>query len=256
MQGFSGVGLVTSYTRMAGGLQGIGTRWGNCPKYDLAASPNAVERASSMETTRSPLRRMVQATQMAFTVVTDEFNKHNVARACQARIDEVAADAGTTLNVTHDTGALVGSVLAVKDKNVNTVVITDSTGSPKTLVLGTNYTYDTFSGEAVLTDLTTGGPYVQPFKTAYKKGAVTVISGLAVSSPELWFSLAGTNADNGQRFHQDTYRVRLDPASLFAYLNADYNDFELKGSALLDTTKQVSDVGGQIYRLALPSTHE
>lgn len=256
MQGFSGVGLVTSFTRTPSGLQGIGTRWGNCPKYDLAVTPNAVERNSSMEVSRSPLRRMVQATQLAFTVVTDEFNKHNVARACQGRIDEVAADAVTTINVTHETGAVVGSVLAVKDKNVTDVVLTDSTGSPKTLVLGTNYTYDAFSGEAVITDLTAGGPWVQPFKTAYKKGAVTVISGLAIAAPELWFSLSGTNADNGLRVHQDTYRVRLDPASLFSYLNNDYNDFELKGSALIDSTKQVSDVGGQIYRLALPSTHE
>jgi hypothetical protein len=255
-QGFSGVGLITSHKRTTAGAKGIGTFWGNCPRYEIQMTPQAVERNSSMDVARSPLRRMTQATQAAVTIVTDEFNKKNVARATQGRIDEVADDPVTTVNKTHPTGAVVGDVLATDDLNINSLVVTDSSGSPKTLTLGVNYTADLFSGHVTLLDLTTGGPYVQPFKTANKKGAVSVISGLAVAAEELWIAFSGTNADNGLRCHQDTYRVRLDPASVLQFINSEYQDFELKGTALLDSTKLANSVGGQIFRIGLPSTHE
>jgi len=255
-QGFSGVGLVSSHARTSGGGKGIGTFWGNCPKFELAPTPNAVERNSSMEVSRAPLRRMVQATSLQVTIVTDEFNKKNVARFVQGRIDEVAANTVDTINHTFPSGAAVGDILAVPHHNITDLVVTDSTGTPLTLALGTNYDVDAFSGHITLKDLTAGGPYVQPFKAAYKQGAVTVIAGLAVPAQEYWIAMSGINVDSGQRGHVDVYRVRLDPARLLAYINSEYNDFELVGSALVDTTKTAAQVGGQIFRWVLPSTHE
>lgn len=253
--GFSGVGKIGAFTRTAAGAKGLGFMLGNCPKFEVGATPNSVERNSSMEPTRSPLRRMTQATAMAVTLATDEFNKKNVELVTQGRVDEVAAEAVTTITKVLPTGAVVGSVLAADDLNVTDVVIEDSTGSPKTLTLNVNYTLDAFSGQAELVDVTTGGPFVQPFKFKHKKGAVTVVAGMAVGARELWLSAALTNVDDLSRGHVDVYRVRLDPASVIAYINSDYNDFELKGSALVDTTKLASAVGGQIYRWGLPSTH-
>ena len=197
-QGFSGVGLISSHAR-TGGVKGIGYHWGNCPKFELAPTPNAIERNSSMETSRSPLRRMTQTTALAVTIATDEFNKKNVALATQGRVDEVVADAVTTINKTFATGAVVGDILPADHLNITDAVVTDSTGSPKTLVLNVNYTLDAFSGHVSLIDVTTGGPYVQPFKLAHKKGAVSIVSGLAVAAPELWIAGALTNVDDGQR---------------------------------------------------------
>lgn len=253
--GFSGVGKVGAFTRTALGAKGLGYMLGNCPKFEVGATPNAVERNSSMEPTRSPLRRMTQSTALAVTLATDEFNKKNVALVTQGRVDEVVADAVTTITKTCPTGAVVGSVLATDDLNITDVVVEDSTGSPKTLTLNVNYTLDAFSGQVELIDLTTGGVFVQPFKVKYKKGAVSVVAGLAVGSQELWLSAALTNVDDLARSHVDVYRVRLDPASVIAYINSDYSDFELKGTALVDTTKTAAGVGGQIYRWGLPSTH-
>lgn len=255
-QGFSGVGLTSQHTRTAGGLKGIGYDWGNCPKLEISFTPTSVERNESMTTTRSPLRRMTKATQAAITIATDEFNKKNFANANAGRVDEVAADTVTTINHTWPTGAIVGDVLAVPQTNINTQVITDSSGSPKTLVAGTHYEVDLFAGRIKLLDLTTGGPYVQPFKSAHKQGAVTVIAGLAIATTEVWISLAGTNADNGQRGVLDCYRVRLDPAKVFQFINEDYADMELSGSVLLDSTKQAAAVGGQFFKFSLPSTHD
>lgn len=255
-QGAQFVGLVTSHKRTSGGGKGIGRFWGNCPKLSMAFNPNTIERNESMTTSRAPLRRSTRSTEATITLVTDEFNKKNFADSTSGRIDEVAADAATTINVIFPTGALVGDVLAVPQTNINTQVITDSTGAPKTLVLGTNYTQDLFTGHITLIDLSTGGPYVQPFKSAHKQGAVTVIAGLAIASTEIWVCLAGTNADNGERGVLDTYRVRLDPSKVFEFINSDYNDMEIGGAALLDLTKTASAIGGQIFKFSLPATHE
>jgi hypothetical protein len=253
-QGFSGVGLVHSHIRTVTGGKGIGTFWGNCPQLKVDFTPNAVERNESMTTARAPYRRMTQATQGSITLVTDEFNKKNVANTLLARVDEVAA--GGSVNHTWPTGAVVSDVLSTPDKNPQSVVVTDSSGSPKTLLLNVNYTLDAFSGNVKLTDLTTGGPFVQPFKAAYTKGAVSVIAGLAVPAPELWFAIAGINADSGLPFAADIYRVRVDVAKTFSWINSEYQDFELSGSLLQDSTKVANAVGGQFYSIALPSTHE
>lgn len=257
MQGFSGVGLVSSHARTSpGGLKGIGADWGNCPKLEIAFTPESVERKESMTTSRSPLRRMTKATQGGVTIATDEFNKKNFARGVAGRVDEVAADAVTTINHTFPTGVIVGDVLGVPQTNITTQVITDSTGSPKTLTAGVNYEADGFAGRVKMLDLTTGGPFVQPFKSAHKQGAVTVIAGLAVPTVEEWISLAGTNADNGQRGALDTYRVRMDPMSVFQFINDEYQDMELKGSVLQDSTKLAGAVGGQFFKFSIPATHD
>ena len=255
-QGFSGVGLVNIHTRTATGGKGIGRFIGNCPKLSIKFNPKTVERNESMFTARSPLRRMTQATQAQIELVTDEFNKKNFALAVRGRIDEVVADAATTLNTVFPLGTVVGDVLSLGKYNVNTVVITDSTGAPKTLVAGVNYVVDLFSGDVSLIDLTVGGPYVLPLKGAFKQGAVTVMSGLAVADTELWISMNGTNADDGQKGVLDCYRVRLDPTQSIDFINNDYQDFAISGSVLIDGTKQASAIGGQNFAFAVPSTHE
>lgn len=255
-QGFSGVGYVSIHARTVGGGKGIGRLVGNCPKLSIKQEPKSVERNESMTTSRSPLRRMTQATSSSIELVTDEFNKKNFALAVRGRIDEVAADAGTTINHVFPTGAAVGDILAVPHRNINTLVVTDSTGSPKTLVLNTNYTVDAFSGHITLIDITAGGAYTQPFKAAYKQGAVTVVAGLALPDDEIWVCMNGVNADTGQKGVLDCYRVRLDPAQTLDFINNDYQDFTLTGTVLQDTTKLANAVGGQNFQFAVPSTIE
>lgn len=254
--GFSGVGLVSLASRLVSGLPGIARQMGNCPSVKLSLSPDSVERNSSMDTSRGVLRRMTKTTAGTIEIVCDEFSKKNFAQFVFGRIDSVAA--GGTVNATAFAGgattAAVGDVLLMPDKNVTSVAITDSTGSPKTLTLGTNYELDAFNGSIKLLDITTGGPFVQPFKYAYTKGAVDVISGLAVPDQELWLNMAGTNVDSGERGVLDAYRVRFGPAENIDFINNDYQDYTIKGSILQDSTKQAAAVGGQYFKFTVPST--
>lgn len=253
MPGFSGVGKVSLAERLVSGLPNVARAMGNCPGLTLTLTPNSVERNSSMDTARGPLRRMTTATQGALEVVCDEYLKANIVQFVFGRMDTVAAG-GTVAATNFPTGAVVGSVLLMPDKNVSSVVITDSTGSPKTLVAGTNYELDAFNGSITILDLTTGGAYVQPLKYAYTKGAVDVVSGLVAADKEYHLNMAGTNADTGERGVLDAYRVRFSPAENIQFINAQYQDYTLRGSILQDSTKTASGVGGNYFKWSVPTT--
>lgn len=255
-QGFSGVGLSNIHVRTGTGGKGIGRFMGNTPKVSIKFDPKTVERNESMTVNRSPLRRMTQATSAAIEIVADEWNKKNFALATRARVDEVAADAVTTINEVFQPGAVVGELLSVSRYNINSLVVTDSTGAPKTLVPNTNYAVDLFSGDITLLDITVGGPYVQPFKAAFKQGVVTVMAGLAIPDTEVWYAMNGTNADTGQKGVLNAYRVRFDPAQVFEFINSEYNDMTFSGSVLIDSTKLPNAIGGQNFSFAVPSTIE
>lgn len=252
-QGFSGVGLVDLYPRLPGGTQGIGRFVGNCPKLSIRFDPKAVERNSAMDTSRGPLRRMTQATGATIELTSDEFNKKNFALAVGGRIDSVTAS--TALTHASETGMVVGDLIALPDKNVSNVVVTDSTGSPKTLAAD-QYELDAFAGSIKLLDITTGGPYVQPFHVAYDKGAVAVIAGLAVTELEQWLVLRGTNVDTGERGILDVYRARFPASQVIDFLSNDYVDFTFTGTVLQDTGRLAADVGGQYFKFTVPSTIE
>lgn len=67
-----------------------------------------------------------------------------------------------------------GTWLPYRNIATSGLVITDSTGTPKTLTAGTNYTVTNWRrGEIVFTDLTTGGAFAGPLKAAFSYGTVT-----------------------------------------------------------------------------------
>lgn len=254
--GFSGVGIVSIAPRLVTGFPGIAQDMGNCPSVKVAHSASPVERNSSRDTARGPNRRMPGNTAGAIEIVCDEYSKPNMVRFLFGRLDTVAAGAvvATTPFAGGATTAVVGSVLLMPDKNVSAVVITDSTGAPKTLVAGVNYELDAFNGSIKLLDITTGDPYVQPFKYSYTKGAVDVISGLARADEEVWVNMAGTNVDTGERGVFDAYRCRFSATENWDLINEGYQDFTIKGAILQDATKTNAGVGGQYYKWSVPTT--
>lgn len=256
-QGFSGVGKVTSYERTAGGLPGRGVFWGNCPKLTLSHTPNVVERNSSMSVERGPLRRMTQSTAAAIEVVCDEFNKANVSRSLLARVDDVAAQTAQTYTCPVSDVA-IGDSLKLPHRNISNLVVKDSTsGTAKTLPV-TAYELDSFDGSIVIKSLvpTGGGTITQPLKFEYDKGAVTVMAGLALPETEIWLGMSGVNADTGEPGVLDVFRVRFAVADVMDFINAEYQDFTLKGTVLQDTTRTTETVGGKYYQFTLPEDHE
>ena len=87
----------------------------------------------------------------------------------------------------------MGDILVFAKRNLSAVVIKDSTGTPKTLVANTNYKLNAKAGHIELLDITTGGPYVQPFKIDYTPGASTEVGLFTAGSMEYFFRFEGLN---------------------------------------------------------------
>ncbi|MDO9094436.1 MAG: hypothetical protein Q8R98_04285 [Rubrivivax sp.] len=251
MPGFSGQGKVLIGARQSNGLPGI-LRWiGNASVFRVAQNEDTVERSESYTGNRLPNRRMTRSRGGEITIVFDEFSPENMAIALLGQNTLVAAAAAVT-NYGFPTGAVVGDSLIMPAKNVTAVTVVDSTGSPKTLVAGTNYELDAFAGRIDILNLTSGAPYVQPFKANFTPGAHNVQGAFKLLSTELYIRMDGINTDDNSRVICDVFRNRLSPARQLDLINEDFNDFELAGSVLADLTRSAASAGGQFYSLTTP----
>jgi hypothetical protein len=247
MPGFSGQGKVRVGTRLVTGLPGP-SRWlGNASVFRLAQNEDTVERKESYTGNRLPNRRMTRGRGGELTITFDEYSKESMAWALLGATTALAG-AGAVTNWVAPTGFVVGDTIILPDKNVSAVTVTDSTGSPKTLPSG-QYTLDAFAGTIELNDITTGGPYVQPFKVSYTAGAVNVIGGFKLLAPEVYVRLDGINTDDNSRVIVDVFRARLSPARQVDFISDDFADFELVGATLADLTRSTSSAGGQFYSI-------
>lgn len=250
MSGFSGQGKVSIGTRLVSGLPGP-MRWlGNASVFKCAQAVETVERKESYSGNRLPFRKMTKSQSGTVNITFDEFSAKNMEWALLAVNNQVAAGSAV-VGWVAPTGFVVGDTMLLPSKNVSAVVVKDSTGSPKTLPAG-QYTLDAFAGSITLNDITTGGPYVQPFKVDYTPGAVQVLGAFQLVSTEVYVRMDGINTDDGSRVIVDCFRTRLSPSKDMSFINDDYNDFELEGALLADLTRTTGQVGGQFYSLTLP----
>lgn len=255
MPGFLGQGKVLVGNRLPTGLPDI-LRWiGNASKFEISLEEDSIERNESYSGSRLPLRRATRSRKGTLSIVFDEFTKDNMALALLGAATAVAAGSaqvGVALAATVGNPAVVGSILALPSKNVSAVAIKDSTGSPKTLTAGTNYTLDAFAGTIEIIDITTGGPYVMPLKADFTPGAVNVVGAFKLATPELYVRMDGINTDDGSRVICDLYRSRVSTTKNFGLITDDFADFELSGTVLADLTRATSSTGGQFFSLTLP----
>jgi len=126
-------------------------------------------------------------------------------------------------------------------------VLTDSAGTPATLILGTHYTVDTDFGAVQFLDVS---GFTAPFKASYTFGTATEIGIFTQALPERFLRLEGINtAQNNAKVLVELYRVAFDPLKEISFISDEYNKFELEGSLLADTTKPFDAVLGQFGRI-------
>ena len=211
-----------------------------------------MERNESYTGSRLPNRRATRSRKGTLNITFDEFTDDNNALMLIGSKTTVAASAAQTnvpLAATVPNPAKVGDTLVIPGKNLTAVVIKDSTGSPKTLVLDTNYSLDAFAGSIDILDLTTGGPYVMPLKADFTPGQRTVVGAFKTATPEVYLRFEGINTDDGSRCVVDVFRSRLSPPREVQFIGDDFADFELTGSVLADLTRLTSSADGQFFSL-------
>ncbi len=179
----------------------------------------------------------------------DDLNKKNLAFIFQGTSTDVASGSVTNEVIASSLPA-VGDILRLSKPNVSAVVVRDSTGSPKTLTAGTNFTLDPTFGDVTIKDITTGGVFVAPIKADFSYGAHSNVVLMNQIGKEYWVRFKGVNAD-GANVLVEYYRWKPDPGDKLALITEDVTPSKVRGSLLADLTKTADAYLGQFGRVVM-----
>lgn len=235
---FSGQGRLLIAVRDGNGNPGVFRAVGNVPELKVSLSTETIDHHESQFGQRLQDLRLVKSKKVETSFTLEDFTIANLAFAMY----------GTAGNVTGavvaaeimPSGIVVNDEYRVKQAKLSAVTVTDSTGSPKTLTLGVNYTIDLNYGTIKFIDITTGGAYVQPFKVAYTHATITGnnLTMFGAAPSEYWLRFEGLNtANSNSPVLVELYRTVMDPIKEFSVIHDDLMKMEMSGSNLYDSIR-------------------
>lgn len=245
---FSGQGRVYLAKRSAVG-QPLDLRWvGNVPDLKISLAVEKKDHKESSSGQRLTDFELITGKSGEVTCTLEEFSQENLELVLYGVTQDVTA--GTVTGEALAVGVLAGSMRLLANQFVSAVTVTDSTPTtPKTLAVE-KYKVHAQQGAIEFLDLTTGGPFVQPFKVAYSNGAAKRVGMFKAPQPELWLRFDGVNtADGNKRVIVDLYKVTVDPTKDLSLISEDVQKFELAGMVLADQNKDVDSEFGQFGRV-------
>lgn len=179
-----------------------------------------------------------------------DINKANARLMFSARVTEVAASTATAEVISAALPA-VGDILTLRRGLATSVVIKDSSGSPKTLVAGVNYNLRDGGvfGSLDILDITTGGPFVGPIKADYSYGAQSRATLLSAADEEYVLRFEGVSKANNARYLYEFWRAKFGQADKTDLISADVAKPKVTISLLADTSKTEDGEFGQFGRM-------
>lgn len=244
---FSGQGKVYFAARNSSGVAEAFRYVGNTPQFDLNFATEVLEHKESWSGARAVDSRSLRDKTATLTLVMEEFTGDNLALALfgvntqetgGAITDEPLA--GGSTNIAN------GDYLSLAHQKASTIVINDSTPAP--LTEGVDYRIE--SADHGMIQILDIGAYVQPFTADYASAEVTNVTMLAQGLTEYWVRMHGVNTEQGGKpVLVEVYRAAFDPAELFAWINNEFLQMTLNGSALVDEAKATDPVLGAVGRV-------
>jgi len=228
---------------------------GNVPELKIALEVTTLEHKESTSGQSLQDFRQDVGKKATASITMENFTKENMAMALRGTVNAISAGSAITGEVlgAGSTTAAVGDILVFAKRNASAVVIKDSTGSPKTLTANTNYKLNAVGGHIELLDLTTGGPFVQPFKADYTPGISNEVGLFTDSAKEYFLRFEGLNTANSNApVVVDLFRFVMAPSKSMDLIIDELGKFPLDGSLLYDSARPSTGVLGQfgaIYNL-------
>ncbi|WKB50779.1 hypothetical protein [Eleftheria terrae] len=246
---FSGQGRVYVGSRDAAGRP-LGLSYvGNVPELKVSLSVETLEHQESSSGQRLTDLQLIKTKKGEFSCTLEELVPGNLALGLYGTTTQQAA--GSVAAEALPNPVTPGSLYLLTKQNVSTVVVKDSSSTPKTLPAA-QYSVNAKHGSLVVNDKTAGGPYVEPFKVDYAYGVAQVTSMFTQPLPERWVRFEGLNtADGNAEVVIDLYRVAINPAKELSMITDELLKFELSGQVLADTLKPATGELGQFGRLVL-----
>lgn len=232
------------------GVPGAFRYVGNCPILQVALEVDVLEHKESTSGQRLTDLRIIRGKSSKFTFTLEEFEKKNLALALYGADSSIS---GSTASAEQAPVTMaVGDYWRLLHPDVSSLVITDSAGSPATLVLNTDY--EITSAKHGMVKILGLAAYTQPFKAAYTYATRTSIKMLTEGFTDRWVRFNGLNTvDTNRAVVVDLYKVNFDPIAQMDLISDDIWKMELSGGALYDSTKESDTVLGQFGRVQLIS---
>lgn len=246
---FSGQGRVYIGARdTAGNPQGLNFV-GNVPELKVSLSVETLEHQESTSGQRLTDLQLIKTKKGEFACTLEELIAVNLGLALYGTTTEQVS--GTVTAEVLPNPITVGSLYLLAKQNVSSVVVKDSSATPKILPAG-QYNLNAKHGSLSITDKTTDGPFVEPFKVDYAYGAAQSTALFTQPLPERWVRFEGLNtADSNREVVIDLYRVAINPAKELSIITEELLKFELSGQVLADTLKPAAGDLGQFGRIVL-----
>lgn len=201
---------------------------------------------------RLEAKRLITSQAVSVRIVMEEWDAApNLERALHGSANAVTG-ASVTDEVIVKAGATapaIGSFIRLANPEVSALTLADSTGTPVSLVLGTDYEI-TSANHGTLKVLSDWSGFTLPILADYTYGDRDDVPLFNATPPDFWLKFDGLNtAEADAPVLVELYRCQFDPADELALIADDFGRMTLNGSVLVDTTKPAGGALGQFGRV-------
>jgi hypothetical protein len=249
-----GKGKVSLCERDANGAVSKAIYTGNAPEFKLSMTNEKITHKESLSGLNRQDREIVTAIGMEFSLTLESISKENIALLTWGT--NIAIASAATQSHFFPVGIVDDEIHVIPNGfNITVPVVKDSAGSPAT-VPDTKYDLDADFGTIQFLDVAT---YTQPFELEYTRGAAESVPFFGASRPTRFIRFEGQNLGNpglsySEKFIVEIYLAAFEPVADFGFLSDEFAKFELKGSAMLDETRDSnSALGGYGRMIKLPA---
>ena len=220
---------------------------GDVSTLTLKPTVEMIKHRESNSGQNSLVRNIAHTRDLNIDITFAEFRPSGMARDLYG--NNVSVAAGSVTAETLPDALVAGDEVRLANPAVSAVVITDSTGTPLTLVEGTDYTVDANFGKVTILNV---GTYVQPFKAAYSYGKRTDTGILTSAQPDIALLYEGVNlAENNAPVICELYKVAPAVAQeiMLITTGTDTAGRQVAGAVLLDSLRESNGPLGQFGRI-------
>lgn len=250
---FSFQGKIWLGSRLSTGKPGALTQVGDAPALQLKLTASLDKRTESMTGQRVQSAALQKSKEATLSMTLNYFGSKQLALGLYGAVNTVAG--GTATAEAFPTGLAVGDSAILSKPNVSGLTVTDSAGTPATLVSGTDY--ELASAASGIVTLLNLGSYTQPFKAAYTYAGSTDLSMFNVAPPTRYLVLDGINTTLGDDYGKPVllrlYQCVFDPAAQVDFISDSMGQLQLTGSVLYDLLSAADPLLGGFGKLSLPT---
>lgn len=220
-------------------------KWfGNAPTFELGLATQELTHKESYSGLRAIDARITTETNATVSITVDDFKETNLELATRGD--------GSAITTTTPTETVLSGV-----PELNTLYAVNAVGRVSGFSLtdngvaisATKYSWDA-SGVFQFNDV---AGMTGPIAATYTNAAARQVGVFKTAAPEIWTRLYGKNTavsvgSDFERMIVDIFKNRLDPAETISLISDEFNQLQMKGNALSDTTRAQSDPEGQFAR--------